>query len=521
MKKRSNNSEKNKQVEKNQKLKFLIFGIFLTIMNVYFLNNTVIQNNTRDFDNIYIILLIIIILAEIVSTIFLIKTKINKWKIENIFLAIAIPTGLLYMFVIPIGLVPDEEAHFSRAYEISKGYLISDKNESGFGGRELPVEIGTIMSSTTDTYEKTLDNLKLKNSGNWEFKVFANTASYSFVCYIPQTLGILAGKVLHLPMLGIAYFGRLFNLAAWIAVMYVALKLIPCYKKLFLIAALLPITMQEAASLSADALTISMCFLLISYVIYLVKTKKSQITKKEYILLLAITTIVSLCKIVYIPFCLLLLLIPKEKFKDKNDKIKKVAFIIAFAILINLIWLSIGSQFLVEFNPGVDSAEQVKYILSHPFTYLQVIANTIIVKGDFIAGALSKNLEIFNVSMPYIFQLLILIMMVLAIKKDTENEYWNSMDKKLVSILVLGACVLLIFTSLYVQWTPLKNSVIDGIQGRYFIPLLLLVPMAVTKVTDKKIKITEKGESWFEQYLCITMIFINIAALTLLFYTHI
>ena len=34
-------------------------------------------------------------------------------------------------------------------------------------------------------------------------------------------------------------------------------------------------------------------------------------------------------------------------------------------------------------------------------------------------------------------------------------------------------------------------------------------------------KITEKGESWFEQYLCITMVFINIAALTLLFYTHI
>ena len=105
--------------------------------------------------------------------------------------------------------------------------------------------------------------------------------------------------------------------------------------------------------------------------------------------------------------------------------------------------------------------------------------------------------------------------------KDIENEYWNTIDKKIVSIVVLGACILLIFTSLYVQWTPVKSNVIDGIQGRYFIPLLLLIPMIATKISDKKIKITEKGESWFEQYLCITMIFINIAALTLLFYTHI
>lgn len=506
---------------KKTKIKFVIFGISLILLNVFFLNHVNIQNAVQTFGKTHIYLLLTIIILEVAGIIFLLKTKLNKWKIENIFLAVAIPTGILYALVIPIGVVPDEGPHFFRAYEISNGHLISDKNEEGIGGRELPIEVNTILSSTTSKYEEIIDKWNIENSGIQEFMMFSNTASYSFVCYLPQTIGILAGKALQLPMLGIAYLGRLFNLATWIAIMYVALKIIPCYKKLFLITALLPITMQEAASMSADALTICMCFLLISFVLYFIKTKKDKISRKKFILLLIITTVVSLCKIVYIPLCLLLLLIPKERFENKKDRIKKIAFIIGFAILINLVWLSIGSQFLVEFNQGVNSGEQVKYILSNPFAYLQVMASTIFANGEFLSGTLSRSLESFNVTMPYVFQLLILIMMVISIKKDTENVYWNSIIQKLFSIGILGACILLIFTSLYVQWTPVKSNVIDGIQGRYFIPLLLLIPMIATKISDRKIKITEKGESWFEQYLCITMIFINIAALTLLFYTHI
>ena len=36
---------------------------------------------------------------------------------------------------------------------------------------------------------------------------------------------------------------------------------------------------------------------------------------------------------------------------------------------------------------------------------------------------------------------------------------------------------LLIFTALYIQWTSLKNDTIAGIQGRYFIPLMLLLSL--------------------------------------------
>ena len=44
---------------------------------------------------------------------------------------------------------------------------------------------------------------------------------------------------------------------------------------------------------------------------------------------------------------------------------------------------------------------------------------------------------------------------------------------KFISAIVIVSVFLLIFTSLYMQWTPVYNDIIDGIQGRYFISLLM------------------------------------------------
>ena len=43
----------------------------------------------------------------------------------------------------------------------------------------------------------------------------------------------------------------------------------------------------------------------------------------------------------------------------------------------------------------------------------------------------------------------------------------------------------LIFTSLYVQWTALRNEVIEGIQGRYFIPLIIFPALLAMYRQDK------------------------------------
>ena len=60
------------------------------------------------------------------------------------------------------------------------------------------------------------------------------------------------------------------------------------------------------------------------------------------------------------------------------------------------------------------------------------------------------------------------------LKEKDSKDIFNIIEKCFTFILILGT-IGLMFTSLYMQWTSVGAQVIDGIQGRYFIPLLYLL----------------------------------------------
>jgi len=501
---------------------FIFLVVALIVSTILFLNYWIESNDVLYFDRTYKIILIVALTVETIIASILYFSKRRNWKVENIYLLLAIITGIFYMALIPVGLVPDEKSHFLRAYEIADFHLVSDKNEDGLGGRVYPKELKEVIADTTEfTYQDVFKNRNTKTSNEKEFLIFSNTSLYSFVCYIPQSIGIFLAKTVHLAPLEIAYTGRIFNFACFLIIMYFSLKFIPCYKNTFMMIALLPITMQEAVSLSPDALTIATSFALISFVLYMKNKKKGQMNKKELIIMSILATILSMCKIVYLPLCLLLFLIPEERFKSKKDKYVKICLLAAFVILINVFWLGLASSYLVEFQPGVNSKEQVKFILTNPFQYIQIIASTIIEKSDFyLFGFLGRSLEWFNLNLPYLFPLITLVLLVLTIKKDKEKEILLEKKDKMITIFIFCATILLIFTSLYVQWTSAYNKVIEGVQGRYFIPCFLLVPMLIASV-DKIKKSKMKGEEWFIENLLMFLTVQNVVALIIVFTAHI
>ncbi len=81
--------------------------------------------------------------------------------------------------------------------------------------------------------------------------------------------------------------------------------------------------LKDFSSLSPDAMTISLAFLYIAYILKLAFSKEEAfIGKKEIITLTVMSIIMSLCKIVYVPLVLLMFIIPKEKIQ-RLQKVKK------------------------------------------------------------------------------------------------------------------------------------------------------------------------------------------------------
>lgn len=485
---------------------FVCFDLFLTYV----------ISLTKNFSSnlTFIVSSFIVIFFELFFFAFLLKKQ--KIRLEKLFLVIIIIIGPLYLFLFPFNALPDDATHIMRTYEISEGHLISKKYDNNVVGRELDQNISTFLYNNKK-YSYELKNLGLRNSKNKVVQNFANTSLYSFVCYLPQSIGVAIAKLFSFSIPFQLIFGRFFNFLTFVFIMYYAIKIIPIKKEILFFISLLPITLQGAISMSPDALTIAMISILVASVLHLKMEQKTRIKKKQIAFLTVISLVLSQCKIVYLPVCLLLFLIPKEKFSSLKRKNIIVISILIFISIVSLLWLSIASKNLPSYSDGgINSTLQLNGIISNPFKFLKVIFLTINNSFlDWLFGSFSKNLGCFSIYIPDIFILLnILIFVVMSLSNYKEKKELDKIDK-LLFIFIFMAVGCLMLTSLYLQWNPVGNSIIIGVQGRYFVPILIFVSLVLF---NNKIK---SQFNMVNKYFYLFIILENIFALNYVFWTFI
>ncbi len=452
-----------------------------------FLSKQVLEDNGMGDDKWLV--MAVQLLVELVVVLALYKMRRRGAPLEKQFLLLVLVLGILFIAVLPPGQSPDEMNHFRRAYGISQGdFVVTNRvDEAGNVGSSMPSEISEFTTGMpqSGTYEQIMAMLMRGSSGDYSTQAYTNTALYNFICYLPQSLAALLGRVLGMSVVGIAYLMELFNFTVWVLLVYSAIKLIPRFKGFVIFMALLPITLQEATSLSPDALTIGLSFFMVAYVMNLAYGKSKTIGRLDLVLLYVMAGVIGFCKIVYLPLVLLYLIIPEGKFGSKRRKWMHLGVIAGLVLFLNLSWLMVSSGILMEFQPGVNSKEQLLLILSNPFRFMMTIFRTVGANGHWwLTNALGFSLGSFSIHLPDSLFLVSFMMGVLLLSQRNETLELKKYDR-LVFVGVFVSVVLLIFTSLYIQWTAVGADVISGIQGRYFLPIMMLVPVMICR-TDKK-----------------------------------
>lgn len=404
--------------------------------------------------------------------------------------------------VIPVGRGHDEYNHWIKSYEVSEGELftpIVEENSSA----NVPEAILNIAVEKTKGLFKYCDNMDLLNANlneNVKTKAQINSiATYCFVQYIPQAIGIAVGRIITKVPLLLAYFGRTFNFAVCIALMYFAIKNIPFGKNIMLALSILPITIEGFATLSSDGITIAMACFFISYVFKLIYDEKTKCGKKELLILGVSGAILALCKFVYLPIVFLTILIPKEKFKNNKERIISITLILTVAVILNLLWLYIGSTSLVKLNPNATKYKFMQ-ILTNPIEYVEKVIYTFTNNFDMYFESCFGGLLEWDekVKMPIIPYITCTVMLIATISEEKLKDIF---DKKqiIVMMLIILAVAGLIFTSIFLQWTSDKIE-INGVQGRYFLPILPLIMFLIGKI---KIKTLYKTQN-ITKFICIT-----------------
>ena len=130
--------------------------------------------------------------------------------------------------------------------------------------------------------------------------------------HLPATIGIYIGIIFGLPAFWGLQLGELFALLFYSYICYKALQIMPIKKNMMAWFMIFPMALQQAASINYDAVLIPLCYLFISYMLYL-KYEKTYIELRDIMGIILIWGIITYIKIPYILFIILIFILPLDK----------------------------------------------------------------------------------------------------------------------------------------------------------------------------------------------------------------
>ena len=161
------------------------------------------------------------------------------------------------------------------------------------------------------------------------------------------------------------------------------------------------------------------------------------------------------------------------------------------------------------------------FLQNIPEFYL-ISIRTIFTNGaSWIQSMFGASLGALNIPVNWSVWIVYLILIV-AIVARYKLQYELKLADNIICLLIFLSGSALIFASLYVQWTAYQNPIIDGIQGRYFIPLLIFLFLPLVSFNNEKSNVVireEKQDKENKINICemIIPVFLNCIALVDIF----
>ncbi len=402
-----------------------------------------------------------------------------QFSAKIFFLIMSISFGTLFVFLTPPIQVPDENIHFYRAYQLTDFDFLQVK-------QTIPasLEMLTKMSMDMFSFKNTqVDFSKLMQIQLKPEQTFKTWTFWYIIPYLPQSAGILIGRLLGAPPLVLLYLGRLFNLFFAIFLIYQAIRLIPLQKWTMVLLGLMPMSITQLASNSYDAMAIGLAFLSIAYFLHLKFASSAIITKKEFGNIFILCVLLGLCKPVYCCLGILFLVLPVNKIGSVKTYYKiLVSLIIAMIIApfsYSLLRNIVADDVPYEKVPWNNANLQLQFILHNFAAFLKTLFETCFIHlRTFYLDSFVGILGWLSCPLPKLLINSYLTILLISAVLDYKRKFKFNFKDKLIAFAIFTASVVAIELAIYLTWTSLGSGLVEGVQGRYFIPfspLLFLV----------------------------------------------
>lgn len=427
------------------------------------------------------------ILISLVLYIIQFRNIIAK-KIEYGFLVIGLTCGILFIAIQPPECISwDEHIHFQKTFHwFESGIIDRSQAETYIYTNPESVERYSINSKeekklqidylNTNTYEK---GVSFEKTGN----------PLNAVGELHMAIAVKAAQLLRAPFYVQFIVGKMANLCLYIFIMFWAIKIVPIGKKFLTVIALMPTMLLQSTAYTYDITVIAFITLGFAMIIEEFFEINRKLTWKK-MLLIALLFIVGTCpKPVYIPVLLIIAALPKEKFRTTAQMFacKGMAGIICVGMIMTLMAPAAGGQVEGDSRGGnTNVGQQLSLVFNHPLGYFRVFLDNFMKTVD---NYVFKGESLSNLAYAghHPFGSLVAVFCIGTALTEKKKKLALNKKCKIIYKILLAVVIMLttglVWSALYISFTPVGSTAIAGVQARYYIPLIF--PLYMLFYTEK------------------------------------
>lgn len=416
------------------------------------------------------------------STVFmLLKRKWFKERMHLIFFVLALVFSISFWFVEDMMQSGwDENVHFTQSYVVACGKEVS-YTKAIQELEDLPEEI---WANTYEEHRMLIGHFNKAHEKIVEGDITRNI-SYKDILYFPYIISIKILNMMGCSFFQIYFLSKLSSMICYILIMTYAIKIAKTGKLFLVTTGIMPTRMFINSTYNYDSLTVA--FLTLGFVLWINEVLEcdKKLTLKKAIMIVLCFLMGSIVKQVYIGFVLLIFLLPNTKFKNSKQK---WAIIGGFALTGVIVAMVMVTPMIKNYLGGVSIAGDIRggntnvtgqfaVIVEHPIAYATMLFIQIKDSlGEFLLGRFAYVNFSFHrrpeMSFGYITATIMLILFMLRIEDGDDKELVIEKKYKIGIVGVLMLTIILIWSAMYIAYTPVGLESINGVQARYYAPLI-------------------------------------------------
>jgi len=433
-----------------------------------------------------------------------------------LFVLFSLPIVIFFDVTVPPGEVPDEPFHILRAASILNGEIIAHRVTVPSNG--TPVTIGGVyvdrqllfaasglwpMTTGTKMTRTISDRLgTLRWTGNHDFIAAPNTAIYFPAFYVPAALGLGIARLAGVQPFHAIIVGRLVASLCFVLIGHFALLIARRCRLLLFVTLMVPISLSLAGSFSMDNGLI--VFSVLASALLTRSEGGGKWAEVCFWLAGLALALAFASKPPYLLFAILMLL-PMRGHPVPGRSVRARVGGFLLAVLPALLWSATGVRNVItpfpraDYHPGplypgdhnmvfcsTDPGAQFQVFLADPWRLFTMPVHAIMQQAAGLSREMIGVLGWNDIVLPSSIYLLWTAAFAAACFGDMlgdEDEKPGPAPLDAVIVLCAGiATTFVIFIFQYLTWASVGDAEILEVRGRYLLPILALMALAIPRI---------------------------------------